>query len=362
MYKKFIISGGGTGGHIFPAIAIANELKRIDPHSDILFIGAKGRMEMQKVPEAGYKIKGLWISGLQRKISYKNLLLPVKWVYSVYASLRIIKTYKPDVVVGVGGYASAAIVFAASIKGIPILLQEQNSFAGLTNKWLSKKANKICVAYPEMEKFFPSHKIVYTGNPIRQDLIEKAIDKKEAKHRLGLDTSKSLLFVTGGSLGAKMLNESVVKNLELLKENNIQLIWQTGSFYFNQYKTMGGEAVLVQEFVKNMDLVYSAADLILCRAGALTISEICALGKASVLIPSPYVAEDHQTHNALSLANRDAAILIKDQNAIQEAVPKCVELLSNMEQRDKLGRNALALGRPNAAHEIASEIIKLVKS
>jgi UDP-N-acetylglucosamine--N-acetylmuramyl-(pentapeptide) pyrophosphoryl-undecaprenol N-acetylglucosamine transferase len=362
MYKKFIISGGGTGGHIFPAIAIANELKRIDPHSDILFIGAKGRMEMQKVPEAGYKIKGLWISGLQRKISYKNLLLPVKWVYSVYASLRIIKTYKPDVVVGVGGYASAAIVFAASIKGIPILLQEQNSFAGLTNKWLSKKANKICVAYPEMEKFFPSHKIVYTGNPIRQDLIEKAIDKKEAKHRLGLDTSKPLLFVTGGSLGAKMLNESVVKNLELLKENNIQLLWQTGSFYFNQYKTMGGEAVLVQEFVKNMDLVYSAADLILCRAGALTISEICALGKASVLVPSPYVAEDHQTHNALSLANRDAAILIKDQNAIQEAVPKCVELLCNMEQREKLGRNALALGRPNAAHEIASEIIKLVKS
>lgn len=362
MNKKFIISGGGTGGHIFPAIAIANELKRINPQSDILFIGAKGRMEMQKVPEAGYKIKGLWISGLQRKISYKNLLLPVKWVYSVYASLKIIKTYKPDVVVGVGGYASAAIVFAASIKGVPILLQEQNSFAGLTNKWLSKKASKICVAYPEMEKFFPRNKIVYTGNPIRQDLIENAKDKNEAKKSLGLDINKPLLFVTGGSLGARTLNESVSKNLELLKRNNIQVVWQTGSFYYNEYKSIEQEGVQIKEFVKNMDLVYSATDLVLCRAGALTISEICALGKASVLVPSPYVAEDHQTHNALSLANRDAAILIKDQNAIQEAIPKCIEVLKNAEKLNSLEKNALSLGKPIAANQIALEVLSLVKA
>lgn len=362
MHKKIIISGGGTGGHIFPAIAIANELKRMDPLNEILFIGAKGRMEMQKVPEAGYKIKGLWISGLQRKITYKNLLLPMKWVYSVYTSLKIIKSFKPDVVVGVGGYASAAIVFAASIKGVPILLQEQNSFAGLTNKWLSKRASKICVAYPEMEKFFPSNKIVYTGNPIRQDLIENAKDKNEAKKSLGLDINKPLLFVTGGSLGARTLNESVAKNLELLKEKNIQLIWQTGSFYYNEYKTIEQKGVQIKEFVKNMDLVYSAADLILCRAGALTISEICALGKASVLVPSPYVAEDHQTHNALSLANRDAAILIKDQNAIQEAIPKCIEVLKNAEILNSLERNALTLGKPIAANQIALEVLSLVKA
>lgn len=362
MYKKIIISGGGTGGHIFPAIAIANELKRMDPLNEILFIGAKGRMEIQKVPEAGYVIKGLWISGLQRRITYKNLLLPMKWVYSVYTSLKIIKSFKPDVVVGVGGYASAAIVFAASIKGVPILLQEQNSFAGLTNQWLSKRASKICVAYPEMEKFFPSNKIVYTGNPIRQDLIENAIDKKEAKKSLGLDINKPLLFVTGGSLGARTLNESVSKNLELLKRNNIQVVWQTGSFYYNEYKSIEQEGVQIKEFVKNMDLVYSATDLVLCRAGALTISEICALGKASVLVPSPYVAEDHQTHNALSLANRDAAILIKDQNAIQEAIPKCIEVLKNAEKLNSLEKNALSLGKPIAANQIALEVLSLVKA
>ncbi len=359
---KFVISGGGTGGHIYPAVAIANELRIRYPNADFLFVGAKDRMEMEKVPQAGYDIKGLWISGLQRSLSLKNLMFPFKLFFSLLASRKIIKSFKPDVAIGTGGYASAPLLKVASNKGIPCLIQEQNSHAGITNKWLSSKVKSICVAYEGMEHFFPSEKIKLTGNPVRQDLITIDSKRDEALGFFKLNPNKKTLLVLGGSLGAKRINELIEGSLNIFSKLDLQTIWQCGSFYYEVYKNKERNNVQVHAFLNRMDLAYAAADFIISRAGALSVSELCLVGKPVVFIPSPNVAEDHQTKNALAISKKEAAILIKESELNEKFEYEFSNLVSSEEMQLRLSGNIKNLGKPNATKEIVAEIEKIIES
>lgn len=363
--KRVIISGGGTGGHIFPAVAIADELKRQFPQIEILFIGAEGKMEMEKVPQAGYKIIGLPIVGLQRKLTLKNLVLPFKILKSMLMARKTIKQFKPEVVIGVGGYASGPTLKMASLLGVPTLVQEQNSFAGKTNMLLAKKANKLCVAYDGMEKFFPKEKIVLTGNPVRLEVTQIEGKRNEAFEFYGLDATKPTLLVIGGSLGARTLNESMVEGLEKLQEQGIQVLWQCGKLYHEQLtnrlqgKDLSG--IHLTQFIARMDLAYALADVIVSRAGAISVSELCLIHKPAILVPSPNVAEDHQTHNAMALVNKNAALLVKDIEAKDKLISEVIQLINDKEVQSKLAENIAQLGKPNATKDIVGEIVKIGK-
>lgn len=358
---KFIVSGGGTGGHIFPALAIADELKARFPEADILFVGAEGKMEMQRVPEAGYPIEGLWISGIQRKLTLDNLMFPFKLLSSLKKSRKIVKQFQPDVVIGTGGFASGAVVKVAAGKGIPTLVQEQNSFPGITNKLLGKEVDKICVAYDGLEQFFPKHKIIKTGNPVRQGLLDVASKREEATAYFGLDQSKNTLLVLGGSLGARRINQLIEEQLPLFKEMGIQLIWQCGKFYYEEYKQYESAEVKVRAFLDRMDLAYAAADSIISRAGASSVSELALVGKAVIFIPSPNVAEDHQTKNARSIVEQDAALLIKESELADTFVTTFKDLFNNKEKQMKLGQNFRKLALPQATKDIVDQIVELMK-
>lgn len=361
---KFIISGGGTGGHIFPAISIANALKNQFPYAEILFVGALGRMEMERVPAAGYKIVGLPISGYDRKNIFRNVKVVWNLLRSLILARQIISKFKPDVAIGVGGYASAPTLRAASALGIPTVIQEQNSYAGVTNKLLSKNAKRICVAYEGMERFFPKDKIVITGNPVRQDLFSIAQKTVEAYQFFGLDPKKKTILVVGGSLGARTINQSIIEGLEKLSKSNVQVIWQTGKFYIENArkaaKSFDSPNLLVTDFVSRMDLAYSIADLVVSRAGASSISELCLLAKPVILVPSPNVAEDHQTQNALALVKKDAAIMIRDADAKVQLINKTLELIQDETELKKLSKNILKLAEKNSAERIAMEVMKLI--
>lgn len=358
--KRAIISGGGTGGHIFPAIAIANRIKLENPDAEILFIGATGRMEMEKVPDAGYKIEGLWISGFQRRLTAANLLLPLKIISSMLRARSIIKKFKPEVVIGVGGYASGPTLKMATQMGVPTVIQEQNSFPGKTNKLLAAKVSKICVAYEGLERFFPKNKIELTGNPVREDVVQIDGKKEEAFSFFGLDSTKKTVFIVGGSLGARTLNESVKNQLQFFAENNIQLIWQCGKFHIQSLRNeLGSElpkGIVLTDFIARMDFAYAAADVIISRAGAIAVSELCLIGKPVILVPSPNVAEDHQTKNALALVDKNAAVLVKDIDARQTLVPVLKELISNEEKRAELSKQISLL----AIHQADANIINVI--
>jgi UDP-N-acetylglucosamine--N-acetylmuramyl-(pentapeptide) pyrophosphoryl-undecaprenol N-acetylglucosamine transferase len=358
---KFILSGGGTGGHIYPAIAIANELKSRFPDAEFLFVGAQDKMEMQKVPQAGYDIKGLWIAGLQRKLTIDNAMFPFKLLSSFAKSRAIIKQFKPNVVIGTGGFASGPLLQMANSSGIPTVIQEQNSYPGITNKLLSKIANSICVAYENLERFFPKEKIRLTGNPVRQDLM--AIDSKrtEALSYFKLNPEKKTLLVLGGSLGARRINQLIAKELDFFASNNIQVIWQCGKFYIEEYQKFNSKNVQVFAFVDRMDLVYAAADFVISRAGASSVSELCLVGKPVIFIPSPNVAEDHQTKNAQAIVDKKGAILLKE-NQLDERFETVFKNLLNDENLQKeLSFNIKMLAKPNATKDIVEEIIKLIK-
>ncbi len=357
---RFIISGGGTGGHIYPAVAIANELKSRFPEAVFLFVGAKDKMEMQKVPQAGYAIKGLWISGIQRKLTLDNAMFPFKLLSSMWNSFRIIKSFKPDVVIGTGGFASGAVLKVASMLGIPTVIQEQNSYPGITNKLLAKKANKICVAYENLERFFPKDKMILTGNPVRQDLINEA-SKSEAIAYFKLDANKKTLLVLGGSLGARRINQLIEKELDFLLSQNIQIIWQCGKLYLNDYsKYNEKDNVQVVAFIDRMDLVYAAADVLISRSGASSVSELCIVGKPTIFIPSPNVAEDHQTKNAKAISDKKGAILIRESELETQFETVFSDLISNESKQAELSQNIKKLALPNATKQIADEIMKLV--
>lgn len=362
--KRVIISGGGSGGHIFPAIAIANRIKLEFPEVDILFIGAEGKMEMTKVPEAGYKIEGLWISGLQRKLTVKNLTLPFKIMNSLAKARKIIKRFNPDVVIGVGGYASAPTLKIASMMNIPTVVQEQNSFPGKTNKVLSRTVTRICVAYENLERFFPADKIVLTGNPVRSKVVKIEGLKEKGLAHFGLQPNLKTVLVVGGSLGARTLNESVLANTEVLQKNEVQVIWQCGSF---QYETMkAGTAdkkmngIILKKFINEMELAYAAADVIVSRAGAMAISEMCIIGKPVILVPSPNVAEDHQTKNAMALVDSEAAILVKDSEAREKLIPQLLELIKNEEKQEALAKNIKKRAIENADERIVNVVKEIV--
>jgi UDP-N-acetylglucosamine--N-acetylmuramyl-(pentapeptide) pyrophosphoryl-undecaprenol N-acetylglucosamine transferase len=363
---KVIISGGGTGGHIYPAIAIANQLKASAPTTQILFVGAEGKMEMEKVPKAGYQIIGLPIVGIQRSLSLSNLLFPFKLVRSLLKARTIIKDFEPDVAIGVGGFASGPLLMVASMMGVPTIIQEQNSHAGITNKLLAKRAKKICVAYPNMEIFFPINKIKLTGNPVRSDILDISNKKTTAYSHFGLNPNKKTLLVIGGSLGAKTINESIEAGLDKIIEAGYQILWQTGKPYIDKAKTaveaLKTGAVVASDFIYEMDLAYAAADVVVSRAGALSVSELCLVGKPAILVPFPFAAEDHQTQNALSLVNHDAAILIKDQDAKNELITATLNLFENTEKQKQLSKNIQTLAKPNAAQEIVGEILAIGQS
>ncbi|MGB5667758.1 MAG: undecaprenyldiphospho-muramoylpentapeptide beta-N-acetylglucosaminyltransferase [Maribacter sp.] len=357
---RFILSGGGTGGHIYPAIAIANELKRRYPNAEFLFVGAKDRMEMEKVPRAGYKIEGLWISGLQRKLTLKNLMFPFKLISSLFKAGKIVSRFKPHLVVGTGGFASGPLLKIASGRGIPCVLQEQNSYAGITNKLLKDKVAKICVAYDGMEAFFPSDKIIKTGNPVRMDLVALESTKEEAMGFFGLETSKPTLLILGGSLGARRINQLLEQKLEYFKAMGIQLIWQCGKLYFEDYKKYNTASVKVIDFMNRMDFAYTAADFIISRAGAGSVSELCIVGKPVLFIPSPNVAEDHQTKNAEALVSENAALMIKEKNLETEFEDVFTGLFQSKLKQEQLAVNIKRLALPNATKHIVDEIEKLL--
>ena len=357
---RFILSGGGTGGHIYPAIAIANALKERYPGADFLFVGAKDRMEMERVPEAGYNIKGLWISGLQRKLTLKNLLFPIKLISSLIEARKIVRDFKPDLVVGTGGFASGPLLRVASKRGIPCVLQEQNSFAGLTNKLLASKAAKICVAYDNMERYFPKEKLIKTGNPVREHIVDTSTSREEAFAFFGLNPRRKTLLVLGGSLGSKRINELVLSQLPLFGEMEIQLLWQCGKGYYEQYERYTNPAVKVLDFVNRMDLAYAAADVIISRAGASSVSELCIVGKPVIFIPSPNVAEDHQTKNAMALVDKSAAKMIKE-SELDENFPEVFgSLILSEVQRKELSKNIKELALPGATGHIVDVISSLL--
>ncbi|WP_315050178.1 undecaprenyldiphospho-muramoylpentapeptide beta-N-acetylglucosaminyltransferase [Capnocytophaga leadbetteri] len=357
--KRFIISGGGTGGHIFPAIAIADELKRRLPDAEILFVGAKDRMEMQKVPQAGYPIEGLWISGLQRKLSWQNLLFPLKFISSLLKSRSIIKRFKPDAVIGTGGFASGAVVKVAGQMGIPTFIQEQNSYAGITNKMLAKNAHKICVAYDAMEQFFPKEKIVKTGNPIRDGLLNIAEYRSEGLSYFHLDSQRKTLLVLGGSLGARRINQLIEQQLPLFEQLGVQVLWQCGKLYYEEYKKYNSEQVRVLAFIDRMELAYAAADVIISRAGASSVSELCVVGKPVIFIPSPNVAEDHQTKNARAIADKQAAILLRESELNEQFATTFSKLIADEAQQEALSAHIKALAQPNATKDIVNLILKI---
>ena len=358
---KFIISGGGTGGHIYPAIAIANELKSRFPKAEFLFVGAQDKMEMQKVPQAGYAIKGLWIAGLQRKFTLQNLLFPVKLLSSLLKSRAIIKSFKPDVVIGTGGFASGPLLQMANSLNIPTLIQEQNSYPGITNKLLSKKANKICVAYENLERFFPKEKMILTGNPVRQDLIAIDSKRKEAIKFFNLDPSKKTLLVLGGSLGARRVNQLIEKEKDSILNLNVQVIWQCGKFYLDEYKKYNSDSIQVFAFLDRMDLVYAAADFVISRAGASSVSELSIVGKPVLFIPSPNVAEDHQTKNAKSIVDKNGALMIKESELDENFNTIFSDLVTNENLQKQLSENIKKLAKVNATKDIVDEIVKLIK-
>jgi len=360
--KRYILSGGGTGGHIFPAIAIADELKKRDPNCKILFVGASDRMEMEKVPAAGYEIKGLWISGLQRSLKPKNLLFPIKLISSIWKSKKIIRQFKPNVVIGTGGYASASVLYAATKKGIPTLIQEQNNYAGLTNKWLSKKVNKICVSYDNMGRFFPEEKIVKTGNPVRDQFLgTKELNAQEiAKKSYGIKHYEKSVLVVGGSLGARSINQAIEKDYKKLEDGGIHLVWQTGELFVEQADKIKSNFIHPLTFISNMKEAYEMADVVISRAGAIAISEICIMGKASVLVPLSTAAEDHQTKNAMALANNQAAELVKDQDVKEHLVDTVIRLIDDKEKQTTISNNVKRMGLPMATIEIVNEIEKLI--
>lgn len=355
--KRFIISGGGTGGHIFPAIAIADELKRRLPDAEILFVGAKDRMEMQKVPQAGYPIEGLWISGLQRKLSWQNLLFPLKFISSLLKSRSIIKRFKPDAVIGTGGFASGAVVKVAGQMGIPTFIQEQNSYAGITNKMLAKNAHKICVAYDAMEQFFPKEKIVKTGNPIRDGLLNIGEYRSEGLSYFHLDSQRKTLLVLGGSLGARRINQLIEQQLPLFEQLGVQVLWQCGKLYYEEYKKYNSEQIRVLAFIDRMELAYAAADVIISRAGASSVSELCVVGKPVIFIPSPNVAEDHQTKNARAIADKQAAILLRESELNEQFANTFSKLIADEAQQEALSAHIKALAQPNATKDIVNLIL-----
>lgn len=363
--NRVIISGGGTGGHIFPAIAIADALKESNPSVDILFVGAIGKMEMEKVPAAGYKIEGLKIEGLQKKLDIKNIVLPFKILRAVNVAKGIIKRFQPQVVIGVGGYASAAVVYAAGKKKVPVLIHEANSFPGKTNRWLAKYANIICVSYPDMEKHFDKNKIVYTGNPIRKNIEQNKFSREQGINHFGLDPSKKTILVIGGSQGALGINEGIKANAGLFHEKNIQVIWQTGKNYYPQAKeyveTSGYKSIHPMEFIEKMNFAYAAGDLVISRAGAMSVSELCICGKPSIFVPLPTAAEDHQTKNAMSLVNKGAALIVKNSEAKEQIGKTAVATLQDENKMVQLTANIQKFATYDAAAVIASEILKLVK-
>ncbi len=358
---KFIISGGGTGGHIYPAIAIANELKLRFPKAEFLFVGAQDKMEMQKVPQAGYAIKGLWIAGLQRKLTLQNLLFPVKLISSLWKSRAIINSFKPDVVIGTGGFASGPLLQMANSLNIPTLIQEQNSYPGITNKLLSKKANKICVAYENLDRFFPNDKMILTGNPVRQDLISIDSKRAEAIKYFNLDPAKKTLLILGGSLGARRVNQLIEKELDFFASQNVQIIWQCGKFYLDEYKKYDSNKVQVLAFIDRMDLVYAAADFVISRAGASSVSELSIVGKPVLFIPSPNVAEDHQTKNAKSIVDKKGALMIKESELDENFSSVFSDLITNENLQKQLSENIKKLAKVNATNDIVDEIVKLIK-
>lgn len=375
---RFILSGGGTGGHIFPAVSIADEIKRRYPDADILFVGASGRMEMTRVPEAGYPIKGLPIAGIQRSLSLSNLAVPFKVVSSLWKARRIVRRFRPDVVIGTGGYASGPVLFAASMLGIPTLIQEQNGFAGVTNKILARRVNTVCVAYEGLEKVFPAQKIVFTGNPVRSSitgafLSHSGLSHREAQDIFGLESGRRTFLVVGGSLGARAVNRAVQDNLDILIDNGAQVLWQCGKYYYADYRRMLDQIirshpekdyasrVALLPFITEMDAAFAAADIVVSRAGAGTLSELCLVGKPAILIPSPNVAEDHQRHNALALSSRGAAVLITEgENLSHELGDAIVRLLTDDALREELSKNIQSLARPNATSDIVDQVEKLL--
>jgi UDP-N-acetylglucosamine--N-acetylmuramyl-(pentapeptide) pyrophosphoryl-undecaprenol N-acetylglucosamine transferase len=365
MKPRVIISGGGTGGHIFPALAIANGIKDRFPEADILFVGANGKMEMEKVPAAGYPIKGLDVVGFNRSKLWKNWNFPFKLMNSLNHAKTIVKEFKPDIAIGVGGYASGPLLRQAGNLNIPTLLQEQNSYAGVTNKLLAKKAAKICVAYDHMERFFPADKIVYTGNPVRKDILDIATKRDLAMSHFGLNSTIKTILILGGSLGARTINNSILSGLEQLNQPNIQVLWQTGKMYFEEMKSAVDQSnmqnIHPMAFIDRMDLAYAAADVVISRAGALSVSELCLVKKPSVLVPSPNVAEDHQTKNAKSLVDKSAALMVKDSEALTNLVPCVLSLLENDAQMESLAEEIGRLAKPNATDDIVNEIVKIIE-
>ncbi len=372
---RVIVSGGGTGGHIFPAISIANAIRQQRPDAKILFVGAEGRMEMQRVPDAGYEIIGLPVAGFDRKRLWRNVGVIIKLLRSQWKARKIIKQFKPQVAVGVGGYASGPTLKTAAMMKIPTLIQEQNSYAGVTNKLLAKNAHKICVAYEGMERFFPKEKIILTGNPVRQTLLSQKVSREEAANHFGLDAQRKTILIIGGSLGARTLNETMIAGLDMIKQHpEIQFIWQVGKVYIEQVKTTLAEYsgkpvcnqhveglpnLYVNDFIKSMEYAYAASDLVVSRAGAGSISEFCLLGKPVILVPSPNVAEDHQTQNALALVNRNAALYVKDSEANQQLMNLAIETVRDDDKLKELGKNILDMALPNSAEIIASEVLRL---
>jgi UDP-N-acetylglucosamine--N-acetylmuramyl-(pentapeptide) pyrophosphoryl-undecaprenol N-acetylglucosamine transferase len=358
---KIILSGGGTGGHIYPAISIANELKLRFPDAAFLFVGARDKMEMEKVPQAGYDIEGLWISGIQRKLTAKNLSFPFKLISSLLKSRKIIKEFKPDIAIGTGGFASGPLLQVAASKGVPSLIQEQNSYPGITNKILAKRANKICVAYDGLERFFPSKKMIKTGNPVRQDLLSIENKSVEAKDFFHLKHGKITVLVLGGSLGAKRINELVEDKLEFFQTQNVQVIWQCGKLYYNSYRQYDDlEYMQVHAFLNKMDMAYAAADIIISRAGASSVSELCIVGKPVIFIPSPNVAEDHQTKNANAIVDKNGAILIKEEDLEIDFENKFSQIVNSPDKQQELGKNIKELALVNATKDIVDEVEKLL--
>lgn len=359
---KIILSGGGTGGHIYPAISIANELKSRFPDAEFLFVGANDKMEMEKVPQAGYKIEGLWISGIQRKLTFKNLLFPFKLISSLLKSRKILNAFKPDVAIGTGGFASGPLLQMAVSKKIPSLIQEQNSYPGITNKILSKKADKICVAYDGLERFFPAHKIIKTGNPVRQDILNIGNNSIKAKDYFKLNHNKITLLVLGGSLGARNINRLIEEKLEFFQTQNVQVMWQCGKLYYDAFKQYDSlEYVQVHAFINKMDLAYGAADIIISRAGASSVSELCIVGKPVIFIPSPNVAEDHQTKNANAVVEKNGAILIREEDLQVDFQNKFSQLVLSQEKQAELRENIKKLALINATKDIADEVERLLK-
>ncbi|MDP4289469.1 MAG: undecaprenyldiphospho-muramoylpentapeptide beta-N-acetylglucosaminyltransferase [Bacteroidota bacterium] len=362
--KRVIISGGGTGGHIFPALAIAGALRKIDPDIDILFVGAKGKMEMEKVPNNGYPIIGLWISGFQRSLSLSNLLFPIKLLVSMIKALMILRKFKPSIVIGTGGYASGPVLRAATWLNIPIVIQEQNNFPGVTNRILGRKAACICTAFDGMERYFPKDKILLTGNPIREDIFKVKPNRLDALNEFGLENEKQVVFVVGGSQGARSINQAIAANLTFFKEKEIQLIWQTGkSFYqtaLDEAKKIDYTGIKVYEFINTINMAFEAANVVVSRAGAIAISELCRVGKPAILVPFPYAAGDHQTKNAQALSDRQAAILISDNEISKELTVILESLLADKDRQKGLSDSIKLMAKPDAANTIATKILSII--